>query len=516
MINIYNISSGDFDPNNDYINIHASMDASETSFVSIYNVDGTGVIQYNTRSDYLWKVERKKYFSESNVALKSSQSSKLGYPEYFSWAPGGNISVLSNDERIENNEYLPLTQKNDISDADIEKSNILVLSDYYDDPWVPSGAVVVDQVYSTKIGADSSVGDPPFVSLTTGESTQPVSGFMDTLQPILGLSEAEKEAVKQNTKQICKFQLSSSSLEGSVFSFNIVKNFLGSDYFGVGSESLPIQFGRIKLNKTDNLSTLREWNSIFTINDACNVDSIFRNGTNRDAAFYSELEQYINENWSGRLKDHLWGKYINDETCPLSTRDSTKLKNHILYCYYYFGVSDDVYSLALKAYPDYKAQVGVQTVMRWHIGLGGKSKYSKNKRFITEEYSYLPTISEYKTVSKVMGLPPRTLYIYSVANNRNIASVIGDEPVEVQTVDLDFESLLQARSILWWEGVDSYLQMREQSLETSFPSVELFEEVDDNSYMPRESSFESDEGNKQYFEPTGSDITITEDTEIYD
>ena len=115
-----------------------------------------------------------------------------------------------------------------------------------------------------------------------------------------------------------------------------------------------------------------------------------------------------------------------------------------------------------------------------------------------------------------MGLPPRTLYIYSVANNRNIASVIGDEPVEVQTVDLDFEALLQARSILWWEGVDSYLQMREQSLETSFPSVELFEEVDDNSYMPRESSFESDEGNKQYFEPTGSDITITEDTEIYD
>ena len=51
MINIYNISSGDSDPNNDYINIHASMDASETSFVSVYNVDGTGVIQYNTRSD---------------------------------------------------------------------------------------------------------------------------------------------------------------------------------------------------------------------------------------------------------------------------------------------------------------------------------------------------------------------------------------------------------------------------------------------------------------------------------
>jgi hypothetical protein len=232
--------------------------------------------------------------------------------------------------------------------------------------------------------------------------------------------------------------------------------------------------------------------------------------------FYSELEQYINDNWSGRLKDHLWGKYINDETCPLSTRDPSKLKRHILYCYYYFGVSDDIYNLALKAYPDYKAQVGIQTVMRWHIGLGGKSKYSKNRRFITEEYSYLPAISEYKTVSKVMGLPPRTLYIYSVANNRNIANVIGDAPVEVQTVDLDFEALLQARSILWWEGVDSYLQMREQSLETSFPSVELFEEVDDNNYMPRESSFESDAGNKQYFEPTGSDITITEDTEIYD
>lgn len=516
MINIYNISSGDSDPNNDYINIHASMDASETSFVSVYNVDGTGVIQYNTRSDYLWKVERKKYFSESNVNLKSSQSSKLGYPEYFSWAPGNKISVLSNDERIENNEYLPLTQKNDISDADIEKSNILVLSDYYDDPWVPSGAVVVDQVYSTKIGGDDFEGDPPFVSLTTGESVQPVSGFMDKLQPILGISDAEKEAIKQNTKQICKFQLSSSSLEGSVFSFNIVKNFLGGDYFASGNVNLPPKFGRIKLNQTDNLSTLREWNSIFLINDDCNVDSIFREGENRDTVFYQELEAYVEDNWNGRLKDHLWGNYIDDETCELSTRDPNKLKRHILYCYYYFGVSDDVYNLALKAYPDYKAQVGAQTVMRWHIGLGGKSKYSKNKRFLTTEFSYLPAISEYKTVSKVMGLPPRTLYIYSVANNRNVASVIGDAPVEVQTIDLDFETLLQARSILWWEEVGSYLRMREESLETSFPSVELFEEVDDNTYMPRESSFESDEGNRQYFEPTGVDITLTEDNQIYD
>ncbi len=64
-----------------------------------------------------------------------------------------------------------------------------MLSDYYDDPWVPSGAVVVDQVYSTKIGADSSVGDPPFVSLTTGESTQPVSGFCPPPRPLLGRSE---------------------------------------------------------------------------------------------------------------------------------------------------------------------------------------------------------------------------------------------------------------------------------------------------------------------------------------
>ena len=38
MINIYNISSGDADPNNDYLEIHGTIDAGETSFVKVYNL----------------------------------------------------------------------------------------------------------------------------------------------------------------------------------------------------------------------------------------------------------------------------------------------------------------------------------------------------------------------------------------------------------------------------------------------------------------------------------------------
>lgn len=424
MINIYNISSGDADPNNDYLEIHGTIDAGETSFVKVYNVDGTGVIQYNTNSDYLSKVERKKYFSESNVNLKLSQSSKLGYPEYFSWAPGDKISVLSNNEQVEGNQYPPLTQKNQIPDNHIEKSGIFITSDYYDQNWAPTGVLVVDDVYSQQTAQASGVGNPPFVSLTTGESTESVSGFLNKFQVVNDMTQQEREEVEPKTKQICAFELSASSIEGAVFSMNIKRNFLNKDYFAAGNVNLPPKFGRIKLNQTDNLSTLREWNSIFLINDDCNADSIFREGDNRDSVFYKELEEYINNNWNGRLKDHLWGNYINDETCELSTRDPSKLKRHILYCYYYFGVSDDLYNLALKSYPDYKVVVGTQTVMRWHMGLGGKSKYSKNKRFLTKEFSYLPTISEYKTISKVMGLPPRTSYVYNIENNRAIGDYI--------------------------------------------------------------------------------------------
>ena len=91
---------------------------------------------------------------------------------------------------------------------------------------------------------------------------------------------------------------------------------------------MPTKFGN-KLNQTDNLSTL-EWNSIFLINDDCNVDSIFREGENRDTVFYQELEAYVEDQLNGRLKDHLWGNYIDDETCELSTRDPQIKKTYII------------------------------------------------------------------------------------------------------------------------------------------------------------------------------------------
>ena len=437
MGNFYNISSGDADPNTNYFQFYGAMDAAETSYVNIYNVDGTGVIQYDSNSDYFWKIQRKEYFSENVINIKNTQNQKDGYPEYFTWAPGIKISALSNDKRVKENSYPPLTQKDDISNNKIEKSNIFLIPEYYQENWSPTGVVVVDDVYSELIEGQSGRGNPPFVSLKTGIYTEPVSGFMEILQPILGITDQEKEQAKLNTQQICSFKISSSSIDGSVFSMKIMSNFLNKDYFAAGSDNLIPKFGRVSLDQTDNLSTLEEWNSIFSINDNCNADSIFREGQNRDIAFYKEIEEYINTNWNGKLFDHLWGSYIEDDTCELSTRDSQQLKKHVLYCYYYFGASDDIYNLALKAYPDYSITLGTDTVMRWHMGLGGRSKYSKNKRFLAKELSYLDVIKKYKEVNKVMGLPPRTLYGYNIQNNKNISNFLSGEVFDFNTIQVD-------------------------------------------------------------------------------
>ena len=55
-MNIYDFSSGDNDPNNDYIRMQVAMDADSLSRIKIYYSGTTGIIEYQTNSDYVWKL----------------------------------------------------------------------------------------------------------------------------------------------------------------------------------------------------------------------------------------------------------------------------------------------------------------------------------------------------------------------------------------------------------------------------------------------------------------------------
>lgn len=382
-MNIYNFSSGDHDPSNDYIRIHAAMDAGSQSKIKIFNSGSNGVIQYQTSSDYIWKLERVKYISDETVPLSASQSSKMGYPDSMSWIPGEYISPLSNNKNIETGKLNSLTKKSDTDELEYLKEPRLIVEDYYDYEWLPSGLIQVSKV-------NSSDGNIPFVE------------------------------IEQNDISLTgSISLTSSSLEGCVFSMDIKKDFISNTANKAGSLILPEKFSAKRNSSQRKEDMLNEWNSIFEINADCNADSIFRDGENRDSAFIKELKGYIDKNWYGKMKRNLWGDYIDNQNINLSSRDPLILKNHIFYCFYYFGVSDDLYNLASYSY-------GYQdNGMSWHIGLGGSSNFSDNVRSIKKELSYLPVIKETKEVSKVYGLPLRSAYVYNLQNNLNIADFIG-------------------------------------------------------------------------------------------
>lgn len=133
--------------------------------------------------------------------------------------------------------------------------------------------------------------------------------------------------------------------------------------------------------------------------------------------FAEELKSYLDDTWHNKLKRNLWGDYIDNENIELSSRDPETLKNHIFYCFYYFGASDDINILS-------NASFYANEGLSWYIGLGGKSLFSDNIRSMKTELSYLPVISKTKKVTKVYGLPPRTTYSYNLQNNINIADFI--------------------------------------------------------------------------------------------
>lgn len=382
-MNIYNFSSGDNDSSNDYIRMQVAMNAESQSRIKIYNSGTTGIIEYQTKSDYIWKFERVKYVSEQIVQLSSSQADKLGYPESMPWIPGESISPLSSNENVTIGNLGPLTKKSDLSQSEYVHSGKIILEDYYDEPWSPQGVVEVSNVYSTE-------GNMPFVEIEENDISSTGS-----------------------------IALTSSSLQGCIFNIDIKRNFISGNSNETGSLILPDKFVAQTNSSQKKGDMLEEWNSIFEINKNCNADSIFKSGENRDEVFMGQIKEYLDYNWNGKMKSNLWGDYIDNEEIELSSRDPLVLKNHIFYCFYYFGASDDIYHLAQYSY-------GYQyNNMNWHIGLGGKSNFSDNIRAIRTELSYLPVIKETKEVSRVYGLPPKSAYSYNIENNINISNFLG-------------------------------------------------------------------------------------------
>lgn len=382
-MNIYNMSSGDSDPSNDYISMQVVMDADSYSNIKIYNSGLSGIIEYETNSDYIWSFKRVKYISNQVVPLSQSQNQKIGYPDSIPWIPGDTISPLSNSKEVEVASLKGLTDKSSLSDLNYEKSGKIILEDIYDDMWNPSGVIKVSNVYSTE-------GNMPFVQVDNS-----------------------------NIEKTGSISLYSSSLAGCIFNIDIKKNFLSGEANQSGSLLLEDEFSEKGYSSVTKGELPVEWNSIFEINKNCNADSIFKNGKNRDEVFMDRLKKYLDLNWYNKLKRNLWGEYIEDESLDLSSRDPEVLKNHIYYCFYYFGASDDFYRLAQRSY-------GYQYYnLSWHIGLGGKSLFSNNKRGMREEISYLPVVNKTKKISKVYGLPPRTSYSYNLGDNINMANFTG-------------------------------------------------------------------------------------------
>ena len=378
-MNIYNMSSGDSDPNNDFIRMQVAMDANSYSSIRIYNSGGSGVLEYNTNSDYAWKVERVKYISEEIVPLETSQSQKVGYPDSISWVPGNSLCSLSNFSGIDVGKLKPLTKKEELNELEYVKSGYIFIEDYYESGWSPQGVIQVSNVYSNQ-------GNMPFVDIKNSDVAS--TGIIN---------------------------IYSSSLDGCVFSIDLKRNFISGQANDAGSVLLPEEFKPIYSQSVRFGDTYKEWDSIFDLNEDCNADSIFRNGKNRDEAFSQEMEEYLNKNWYDKLKRNLWGSFINDENVNLSSRDPEVLKNHIFYCFYYFGASDDIYNLSAAN----------KMNARWHIDTGGKSLFSENRRIINIQNSYLPVINQTKPVSRVYGLPPRTAYTYNLQNNINVSDFVG-------------------------------------------------------------------------------------------
>ena len=410
--NEINISSSN--NQNDYLSFSIAMDAATNSEINLFNIGGTGILQYTTKSDYIFELSRHRSFTNESKPLSTTELDMVGYPDGLAWVPGEHVSMLSQESTVTNK--LPITQDVTLlSEDEYHKGEFLILDDYYNISWPAEGDWFPVELTSIEDSNKSS----PHLEIKTNQqgSLGRRSYAVRYLKERFSLSETHANVLLLFSKELMALEILSPKLEGSLFKFNLKRNYLEEDLLGVGSIRLDEKPGLIYGGLVDKNTTLTEWNSIFDVNGSANADSIFRDGSNRDEVFYQHLEEYINKNWYGKLKRNLWGDAIEDESVELTTRDPKILKDNILYCFYYFGASDDVKNLGLFSYKDFSTTL-LDTVINWHIGLGSKSRYSSEHRALSTELAYLPAVKKQQQISRVVGLSPRSSYAYDVEYNK--------------------------------------------------------------------------------------------------
>lgn len=407
------LQEGDIEYKNDLISLSIAMDIGSVSELTIFSYNGKGIINYNTLSDYIYKVERLKSISELNVNLQSGKSDMLGYPEYFSWIPGNNISLLSQNSNIENSINVE-TVKNSLSDQEYHKDKFIILEDFYQQDWSPEG---VWEIVKLAPEFEDQVRLPFFESQTKGEGTEGRKINLINWMVSQGLITESSQDQIDLVSELGSFKFYSSSVNGSIFKLILKRNFFYSDAKYKYLTSFVDELGLIKTNGVGPFSTITEWNNIFDITFNSNVYSKISISQSRDEVFYAEIEEYINTNWDNKLKDNLWGQAIEDNSLDLSSRDPSTLRQVILYCLKYFGASQDIYLMGSKFYPDL-SDSNVKTLIQWKMHTGAIDNYSGLKRKIIREDAFIPMLNKTINVPKIVFLPPKTSYAYSMDYNK--------------------------------------------------------------------------------------------------
>ena len=107
-MNKLSLNSGSLNPDNDSIKINVAMDPGSKSSLIIRSFSGSGVINYLTESDYVYKVSREPYKGGDPRSVNPSLSSNMAYPDGVAFIPGGNVCANSSSKVIEENYRLPI------------------------------------------------------------------------------------------------------------------------------------------------------------------------------------------------------------------------------------------------------------------------------------------------------------------------------------------------------------------------------------------------------------------------
>ena len=133
-----NIDISSSNNQNDYLSFNVAMDAATNSEINLFNIGGTGILQYTTKSDYVFELSRHRAFTNEVKQLNATESDMIGYPDGLAWVPGEHVSMLSQENAVTNK--LPITQDVTLlSEDEYHKGEFLILEDYYNISWSAEG-----------------------------------------------------------------------------------------------------------------------------------------------------------------------------------------------------------------------------------------------------------------------------------------------------------------------------------------------------------------------------------------